>query len=121
MSKHIRSIAQVRTMDDAHLTECYVKAIGFSGLSAVSEHAVAARTPVLVDVTFVNPSGQVEAETVAARVVSCRPAPGAYLLDVAFLQALRPASASRLALFIDRELGPKRVNMMPSRRREAQA
>ena len=72
MTKHIRSIAQVRTMDDAFLTECYVKAIGFSGLSAIAEHSVAPRTPVLVDVTFINPSGQVEAETVAARVTHCR-------------------------------------------------
>jgi len=121
MTKHIRSIAQVRTMDDAHLTECYVKAIGFSGLSAIAEHAVTPRTPVLVDVTFVGQAGQVEAETVAGRVVSCQPAPGSYQLDVAFIQALRPASASRLALFIERELGPRRVNMPPPPHREAQA
>jgi len=119
--RHICSIAQVRAMDDVTLTECYVKAIGYTGLSAIAEHPVPARTPVLVDVTFVNQSGQLEAETVAGRVVGCSQGPGAYLLDVAFVQAMKPESSSRLALFIAQDLGPSRPKNVEPRYREAQA
>ncbi len=115
----INSIAQVRGADDQVLTECYVIAIGYTGLSALSEHAVPSGTPVVVDVTFVSPEGGIEAESVAARVVNCTSRAGAFSLEVAFVQALKPESPSRLAAFIQRELGPERPSTPAPRYREA--
>jgi hypothetical protein len=104
-TKRITSIAQVRTMDDRVLTECYVIGIGFSGLTAVSERPVGGRREVLVDLVYVNDVGQVEGETLKARIITCEPRPGAHLLNVAFLKDLRAEAKSPLASYIRRELG----------------
>ncbi len=115
----INSIAQIRDPEDQLLTECYVIAIGYTGLSAFSEHAVPPGSSVVVDVTFVGPGGGVEAESVAARVVNSTPRAGAFSLEIAFVQALKPESPSRLAAFIQRELGPERPSTPEPRYREA--
>jgi len=118
-TKRIRSIAQVRGTDDQLITECYVVAIGYTGLSALSEHPLSPGILVMVDVTFVGPDGGVEAETVAARAVDCTPRSGSYSLELAFVQVLKPESSSRLAAFIRREVGPERTSTPAPRYREA--
>ncbi|MBI5136178.1 MAG: hypothetical protein HZA24_02455 [Nitrospirae bacterium] len=119
VAKRIQSIAAIRSMGDQLLTECYVVGIGYSGLSAMAEHPVPPGTPVLVDITFVGATGAVEAESVAGRVLRCRERPGACQMDVAFVQALHPESPSRLAAFIQRDLGPERPAAGPPRYHEA--
>lgn len=117
-TKRITSVAQVRSLDDRVLTECYVIGIGFSGLTAVSESPVGGRSEVFVDLVYVNDAGEVEGETLKGRIVTCEPRPGAHLLNVAFLKDLRSEAASRLAGYIRRELGLTRQKAPAPPRRE---
>lgn len=119
--KRITSIAQVRTLDDRILTECYVVGIGFSGLTAVSERPVGGRSEVFVDLAYVNDAGEIEGETLRGRIVGCEKRPGSHLLNVAFLKDLRAEAASRLARYIRRELGINRKTERPPPHREDEA
>jgi hypothetical protein len=120
-TKRVTSIAQLRSQDDRILTECYVVGIGFSGLSAVAEHPVDRQTVVFVDLAYVNEAGEVEGETVKARVVGSEPRAGTHLVSLAFLKDLRADPASRLANYIRRELGLARrtAPAPPARAKEA--
>lgn len=120
-TRRVTSIAQLRTLDDRILTECYVVGIGFSGLTAVAEHPVDPRAVVFVDLAYVNEAGEVEGETVQARVVGSEARTGAHLLSLAFLKDLRAEPGSRLARYIRRELGLARRTGPgpPLREREA--
>lgn len=120
-TKRITSIAQVRTLDDRILTECYVIGIGFAGLTALSERPVGRRSEVLVDLAYVNDAGELEGETLKGRIVGCDRRPGAHLLNVAFLKDLRAETASRLARYIRRELGLSRKTAPPPPHRESEA
>jgi hypothetical protein len=104
-TKRVTSIAQLRTLKDRILTECYVVGIGFSGLTAMAEHPVERQSVVFVDLAYVNENGAVEGETVKARVVGSEPRAGSHLLSLAFLKDLRADPGSRLAQYIRRELG----------------
>ena len=104
-TKRVTSIAQLRSLDDRILTECYVVGIGFSGLTAVAENPVDPQAVVFVDLAYVNEAGEVEGETVKARVVGCEPRAGTRLVSLAFLKDLRADPDSRLAHYIRRELG----------------
>jgi len=112
-TKRITSIAQLRTLDDQILTECYVLGIGFSGLTAVAEHPVPPQSVVFVDLAYVNEAGEVEGETVRARVLASVPRTGSHLLNVAFLKNLRADAKSGLARYIRRELGLGRKTEPP--------
>jgi hypothetical protein len=103
-SRRITSIAQVRTLDDRVLTDCYVVGIGYSGLTAVSERPVAASTPVFVDLAYVNAAGKLEGETLKARVERCEARTGSHVLNMKFLADLRERPRSRLARYVKREL-----------------
>jgi len=103
-TRRITSIAQVRTLDDRVLTDCYVLGIGFSGLTAIAERPVPPATSVFVDVAYVNEAGKLEGETLKARVERCERRPGSHLLNVRFLADLRERPRSRLARHVRREL-----------------
>ena len=115
-NKRVRSIAQVRGLDDQLLTECYVIGIGFTGMSAVSEAPVAVDSPVLVDMAFVNAEGKLEAATVSGHVVGCRPRPGAHLINVSFSRSLADRPSSGLADLVRREMGESPKAPRPPRR-----
>jgi hypothetical protein len=100
--RHITSIAQVRTLDDRVLTDCYVLGIGFSGLTAVAERPVPPATAVFVDLAYVNEAGK--RETLKARVERCEPRTGSHLLNMRFFADLRERPRSRLARHLRREL-----------------
>jgi len=103
-SRRITSIAQLRTLDDRVLTDCYVVGIGYAGLTAVSERPVPASTPVFVDLAYVNAAGKLEGETLKARVERCEPRTGSHVLNMTFLADLRERPRSRLARYVKREL-----------------
>jgi hypothetical protein len=102
--RHITSIAQVLTLDDRVLTDCYVLGIGFSGLTAVAERPVPPATAVFVDLAYVNEAGKLEGETLKARVERCEPRTGSHLLNMRFFADLRERPRSRLARHLRREL-----------------
>jgi hypothetical protein len=103
-TRRITSIAQVRTLDDRVLTDCYVLGLGFSGLTAVSERPVPPSTPVYVDLAYVNEAGELEGETLRARVERCERRTGSHLLNMKFLADLRERPRSRLARHVRREM-----------------
>jgi hypothetical protein len=103
-SRRITSIAQIRTLDDRVLTDCYVIGIGYSGLTAVSERPVPAATSVYVDLAYVNAAGKLEGETLKARVERCEARTGSHVLNMRFLADLRERPRSRLARYVKREL-----------------
>jgi len=108
-TKRINSIAQVRTLDDRILTDCYVLGIGYGGLTALSERPVPAATRVFVDVAYVNQAGELEGETLKARVEACDPhTAGSHLIQVRFLEDLRRRPAARLTRYVERELALRR-------------
>lgn len=107
-TKRIDSIAQVRTLDDRILTDCYVVGIGYAGLSALSERPVPAATAVFVDLAYVNQDGELEGETLKARVERCdRHTAGSHLLQMRFAQDLRAHPAARLTRYVDRQIALK--------------
>lgn len=119
-TKRIDSIAQVRTLDDRILTDCYVVGIGYVGLTALSERPIPAATPVFVDLAYVNQAGELEGETLRARVDRCdRHTAGSHLLQVRFLQDLRAHPAARLTRYVERQIalrrpaGPERPGRAP--------
>ncbi|MDH5528158.1 MAG: hypothetical protein OEY97_12720 [Nitrospirota bacterium] len=114
--KRIASLAQVRGWDDTILTECYVLGLGFSGCTALSELSVPPGTAVYVDFTFLNSSGEPEAETVSASVAACDGRQGGWRIGLAFTEDLARKEGSRLAAFIRREEMEGRVGpMSPTR------
>lgn len=103
-TRRITSIAQVRTLDDRVLTDCYVLGIGYSGLTAVAERPVPPATTVFVDLAYVNAAGKLEGETLKARVERCEHRTGSHLLNMKFFADLRERPGSRLARHVRREI-----------------
>lgn len=104
-ARKIRSVARVMGRDGVDLTECYVVAIGFSGLTALSEHPVRSGELVSVELVFTTDTGALEGETVAGVVSAGEKRSGSFLLTVAFSGNPAADPESRLGRFIRRELG----------------
>lgn len=103
-ARHITSVARLLDARDQELTECYVVAIGFSGLTAISERPVPPGTRVTLELVYVTSSGSLAGETLKGRITNSTPRTGSHLLQLSFDRPLAD-NASELARLIRRETG----------------
>ncbi|MFQ5508002.1 MAG: hypothetical protein ACE5FN_01555 [Leptospirillia bacterium] len=121
ISRRINSTALVRDLQGGILSECYVMAIGFKGLTALSENPLPVGDIVSLELVFVTADGGVEGETVMAGVMDCGKRRGAHMVNMVFTEPLSDDQVSPLAAFIRREMGRVHESAPEPQSREAVA